>query len=398
MDKKNFYKLLSGTVISSLGSFAFNYGFISYIYFFTDQDKRFVGLVQLIFVLGMLSGNLFSNKVATRFNKKRAIIIIELLRVPFMLAMILASQSLVPLLILHGAKTFFAGVSTPIRRAFINDLVGKESINWANTVFTTVYALIQVLSPLIGTWIYSIFHNITYLVLGNVAAFIIAATLYLFIQYKESEKVKTAIESSPVFNDIKEGISYIKKRSDLVAVFSLNGISGLITGVSVPLILPFVVEVLKMDEKAFGLMMLTFGVGGIIGGVLNALNKIPFSLGQIIYKSCLLEAVLMFFWAIGLHPAISFGAIFFWGAIFFIRTPSFLNYFSQKVEKEFLVRSHSLIDINFTLFNALAALFVSLSGKSIDTGLFLMGCAVVYGFILLTLYRSKSITALREAQ
>lgn len=384
----NFSKFITGTTVSAMGSYAFNFAFMSYLYFETGNDKRFVALSQLFFVVGMLLGNLTGGPIAQKMNRKKLLLICEVARIPLVILMFVFSNTIWPLLFLHGARTYFAGMSTPLKRTFITDTLEPEHVQDGNMAFTISYSITQILGPLIGTWMYFYFKELQLIILLDLATFVLATLLFWKVKFDGGNISKSAFR---IVNDLKDAYAYIRQRASLSSLFLKHTLVGCLTGILLPLILPFTVEVLKSTEKEYGVFMFVFGVGGILGAIISKKLNARLGIAQTIALICLIEPLLMFLWIQGTSLYFAYFVFGVWGGVFFLRATTQFNYLAKYVSKDYLSRINGLFDFVFTITSITATTLITLGGTEISTKSFLYGACLIYGvFIILEIVINKS--------
>jgi predicted MFS family arabinose efflux permease len=165
---------------------------------------------------------------------------------------------------------------------------------------------------------------------------------------------------------------------------------GIISGLLLPLILPFIVEVLNATEKEYGVFMVVFGVGGILGAVFSKKIGAKIGTGKAIALICFIEPLILYFWASGFSLAICILIFAGWGALFFLRVTLQFNYISSYTDKTYLSRTNALFDFVFTLTSITATTFISLGGKNFSTKDVLIYAAIVYGVFILVDFIGKN--------
>ncbi len=371
---KSYRSFLTATTVSAIGSFAFNFAFMSFLYFQTENDKRFVALSQVFFVIGMLLGNLSGGVWGEKFEKRTLLQITELIRVPIVLIMLLFSESIWVLLFLHGLKTYFAGISTPLKRAYINSTIASNKRSEANTGFTISYSITQIIGPFLGTWIYSIVSDLKVLIVIDAITFLISFALMLTIRKSSSE---TKMETK-FFTDLKSAFNYLKGGHAHRGLFYRHTIVGFISGLLIPLVLPFCDEVLGEQEKFYGILMALFGIGGILGAIINQKYLKKINSGKKILYICLLEPIVLLSWIYTSNKYFNLIIFTLWGALFFARATSQFNYISLNIKPEFNSRVSSLFDFVFTATNIIAVTFISIYGHLFTVQLFLSFIGAIY--------------------
>jgi MFS family permease len=388
-----FTYMMVATIISALGSYAFNFAFMTHIYNVSGGDKTYMGLTQLFFISGMLLGNISGGPIGEKHDRKKILILCEAIRLPLSIVFIL-TNNIWALLFTHGFKTFFAGISTPTKRAFITDIVDKEHIDKANNLFSASYAIVHIAGPLIGTWGYSYFKQLDEIVYLDISTFVLSIILLGMITNVEYIKK----EGANFVQDLKEGISHIRARLDLRGLYERHALVGIYSGIVIPLILPFLTEVLGKSEKEYGIMMVVFGVGGITGAILNKKISSKLGLGKTLFFTSLIEPILLLTWAIGVNYYVSLFVFYLWGILFFTRAPGQFNYLANYVNKGFISRTNAVLDFIFTLTNISASFIISVIGNRMETKTLLIYAAISYAVINIIRYNAITSNALRREE
>ncbi|MAX67284.1 MAG: MFS transporter [Bacteriovoracaceae bacterium] len=378
LKQKKYTLTLLATIVSALGSYAFNFAFMAHIYRISDHDKTYMGLTQVFFIVGMLIGNIYAGPIGDRLNRRSVLIFCEIIRIPFTLSFFFL-ENIWGLMCLHGMKTIFAGVSTPCKRAFILDILPSNLVPSGNNLFSASFAIVHILGPLIGTWCYAKYQALDVVLYFDLLTYIISIIFFLLIP--RITALKTRQVKSYFIQELKDGLYYIKRRLDLRGLYERHALIGIFSGFTIPLILPFLVEVFGKSEIEYGHMMVLFGLGGVTGGLLYKKVTRKFSIGKVLFYSSLLEPFLMFIWAWGINYFVSCGLFYLWGMLFFIRAPSQFSYLSQHVDKAMISRTNAVLDFIFTLTNISASCLISLVGNRVETKNFLLACALFYMII-----------------
>ena len=166
---------------------------------------------------------------------------------------------------------------------------------------------------------------------------------------------------------MKEGLSFIFKRKDLFALISTSASAGFCIGFLIPLFLPYFVEVMKLDERSYGIALSFFGLGGLIGGWLGGVLSKKFYIGRIIIAAICLEPIMMILWLQARYFPLSCFIIFIWGIVVLVSMTNQLNYVSHKVETKYMTRVFSLVDLSFVAPNIISGIMVSIIGRYFTT-------------------------------
>lgn len=376
----NFQKLFFAGLTSEFGSFLTETALMLYVYDLSGKTKAYLGITRAVFLFSLTCGNLIGGVFGDRLNRKNVLITSLVVRAPLVLTLVLSTNIFVLIFVL-GLVAFFTGFYTPSRHAIVNDIVPQVKITQANAQFSTAFAIIHMIGPFLGAFVYGFSRSIHHIVVFDFFTYLIGIAAIMRIDYKMPSNL---FEKSKSFSrELLEGLAYIKKRVDLSSLMINNSILGLCIGVLLPLLLPFVEEVLHKDKTIYGICWTLFGLGGIIGGQLSPYIRTFFRSGKIIVVSILLEPCIMLTWIHLENIYLNLFVFFLWGINVFIRIPSELNFIAETVETKFLTRVHSVLDLTFVIPSIVAGMIVALIGDRLSTYEILLGTSLV--FIILTL-------------
>ena len=124
--------------------------------------------------------------------------------------------------------------------------------------------------------------------------------------------------------------------------------------------------------------MALFGIGGILGAIINQKYLKKINSGKKILYICLLEPIVLLSWIYTSNKYFNLIIFTFWGALFFARATSQFNYISLNIKPEFNSRVSSLFDFVFTATNIIAVTFISIYGHLFTVQLFLSFIGAIY--------------------
>jgi MFS family permease len=382
----NFSRLFYAGSTSELGSFITETALMLTVFNLSGQDKSFLGLARAVFLFFLTIGNLTGGAIGERFNRKSVLIFTKYARIPIVASLFFIDQ-IYWVIFVDGLIALFTGIYNPTRQALVNDIVPQDDISKANALFGSTFAVLHMLGPLLGAFLYAHFAGINQVLAFDLLTYFIGIYLISKISYKTPKKEvsqETASNSS-FYKEITEGISIVFKRKDLFAIITNALTAGFCIGFLIPLLLPYFKEVLGMGEKAYGIAFSFFGLGGLIGGYVSQKLTEKYSIGKLIIWSLCFEPIMMFVWL--KFPGFYNTCIIFllWGLVVLVRMTSQLNYISNKVETKYLTRVFSLIDLAFVFPNIASGIIVSFIGDSLSTNEILSYVSVF--FILLVFPR-----------
>lgn len=214
---KNFTLLSIGGLISSIGDYLYNIGVTVYIYSLTKS----VGEVALMWLSrGVLRIPMLylSGLIADSYNKKRVIMVTNLVSVIFaFLFIFINEQRLWLVYILAFILQSLNDIDVSSETAILPELVSKEELSYSNSIFSFLQSTSVFLSPAIGGVLYKLYgSNILFTI--NAISFLIAGALFSLIKYDFIKSDKAATRSGIIKSGI-EGYKIFSRYSSVKTVF-----------------------------------------------------------------------------------------------------------------------------------------------------------------------------------
>lgn len=214
---KNFTLLSIGGLISSIGDYLYNIGVTVYIYSLTKS----VGAVALMWLSrGVLRIPMLylSGLIADSYNKKRVIMVTNLVSVIFaFLFIFINEQRLWLVYILAFILQSLNDIDVSSETAILPELVSKEELSYSNSIFSFLQSTSVFLSPAIGGVLYKLYgSNILFTI--NAISFLIAGALFSLIKYDFIKSDKAATRSGIIKSGI-EGYKIFSRYSSVKTVF-----------------------------------------------------------------------------------------------------------------------------------------------------------------------------------
>ena len=400
LKNSDYRKLYLAAFLSELGSFISETAITIYLYELASENKSYLGLSKAMFLIFMTLGNILGGPIGEKKNKRNVLLCCELFRIPIICSIFFV-QNVWSLIILHSGVAFFTGIFNPTRQASVNLMVPKNEISDANSLFGTTFAIIHFIGPIVGASAYAFFKGIHEVLILDIATYCIGIFLLKRIlnfdqKYSVSEKILS--KDINFFSDIKQGLQYVSRRVDLMALLTNNLIAGFVVGILLPLLLPFSIEVLGKGKVEYGMLITIFGLGGFVGSLLTKQINGHFRYGQIIVMTACIEAVTMLIWVNLPNYYGSLILLFIWGMNVLIRIPTDLNYISNSVEKQYLSRVHSLFDLTFVAPNITGGILVGIIGNRLPTYTILMAAAILFCLLMIGRLPFKQMKTLYSSE
>lgn len=364
----NYRRLYFAGLTSELGAFITETALMLLVFSLVDQNKAYLGATRACFLAMLTLGSLAGGPLGEKFNRRSLLIFANAARIPLIFALMFVDQVWF-IILTNGLIAFFTGVYNPSRQAVINEVVPQKNINQANSLFGSTMAILHLAGPFIGASLYAYFRGVEEVLILDLLAFVVGLFLLTRMNYTPLKDRDTDLTQAPLtfMGNLKEGFNYIIQRRDLRALLINASVAGLCIGVLVPLLLPFVTEVLGEGEREYGLLLSLFGLGGLFGGlVANRLCE-RFKTGRVVLVLLCFEPLAMLMWINSQTLILNYTVIAFWGLLVFARIPSQLNYISETVETRYLTRVHSLLDMAFVVPNISGGIIVAFLGAQFST-------------------------------
>lgn len=386
----NFSKLFYAGLTSELGSFITETALMLTVFELSSNNKSYLGAARAIFLFFLTFGNIIGGPLGEKFNRRFLLNFTNYARIPI-IASLFFIKDVNYIICIDGLIAFFTGIYNPTRQTMINDMVPQDDIPRANAMFGSTFAILHMLGPFLGATLYSAFKGINEILVFDLLTYFVGIYLITRINYKPPKYEKT---HGSIFTESKEGFKHIARKKELSALVFNSILAGFCIGFLLPLLLPYLIETLKLDQKAYGQAFSCFGLGGLIGGWLSQKISDKFNSGKIIMVSLCIEPIIMILWLYFPSLFTTLLAFLLWGIVVFLRITSQLNFISHKVETKYLSRVFAILDLSFVFPNILSGIIVSFIGNQYSAEQMLTFIAYLFFvFVFLRLF-SGSVRAL----
>ena len=130
-----------------------------YVFALSGNDKSILGISKGTFLIFLTVGSLIGGPWGIKYNRKKLLIFCEIMRIPLVISLFFIHNAYMIILI-NGLIAFFTGVFNPSRQTLINEVTDKTEIQSANSLFSSSLAVIHMIGPFIGAWLYSAFNGV----------------------------------------------------------------------------------------------------------------------------------------------------------------------------------------------------------------------------------------------
>ncbi|MGM0445551.1 MAG: MFS transporter [Bacillota bacterium] len=276
LKNKDFILLFFGGFISRIGN---GIHYIALVWFVLDitGSGSATGLILLLSTLpGVLIGP-FSGVIADKFDRKKLIIYMDILR-GFIVLWLGYTIYIDTANFFHiGLATVLIAICTsffnPAVTASIPNIVDDLLLQKANSLNHFSMNFTQIIGAAVGGILIASF-GIAGVFFINGISFLLSAFSEIFINIPPV-KIETEIENNPtILNEITFGLNFLWQKKELVSLFTIALFLNFVSTGLVILGLPFVYkELLGVNSQLYGYAQSIFPAGAVVGSII--LSQIP---------------------------------------------------------------------------------------------------------------------------
>lgn len=383
MKNRNIILILSSKSISEIGNVLFDFANNTFLAGINPTTFSLVAVYQSSeSVIGILF-NLFGGVIADTFRRKKIIIGTNILCgvACIILSFIFKEKWLTYAVVLANIiLAFMSAFSGPSYKAFIKEIVKKDSISQLNSLLEITSTIIKVTIPIVAILLYKLL-GIHGVLLLDGFSFLIAASLISFIVPVNDEVVtKDKMTIGGVLNDLKIGFKYIYSHKTIFMIIILSAFVNFFLA-AYNLLLPYSNQMFgEISDGLYGVFLTAEAIGGFIGAILSGvINKTLSSKRLMIFLSCsglmlMLSTPLYFLFKNFIILAFSPALFSLFLSIFNIQ---FFSIVQRDVDNEFLGRVFGIIFTVAILFMPLGTVFFSVVLNPNNTfNLFIIGVSI----------------------
>lgn len=368
----DFAKLWAAQVVSLLGDW-FNTIVISALIVTYTEGTNYQGIAVSGYLIARLIPPLlmrpWAGVLADRFDRKRLLIISDLLRALAVAGLLIATQGkeYLPLIYLFTILQFLiSSIFEPARNAIMPSVLYRDQLVIGNTLSSVTWSAMLAIGAIIGGLV-SEFLGIQIALIIDAVTFLISAGIVMTLVVPESPRSEIGQEQR-VVQDIsqrtfRDGLAYLRKHPATAAVIFVK--AGLSIGSVDAVLIIYGTQLFAIGEQgttSMAILWTAFGIGSIIGPIIT--NR--FSDGTVrILRRLLIAGFVMvilgwLFW--GLAPSLELATL----AIILRAMGGSVNWtyssviIQQIVPDEYLGRMFSLDFAGFELVQGISAITIGL--------------------------------------
>lgn len=211
--------------------------------------------------------------IADRFSKRRLLLLTQTSFCLLALFLgILVFTNLIQLWMLYIIAFCYGmtnAVEGPTRHTFVIEMVGKEKLRNAITLYTSAVNMARIIGPSIAG-ILIIFIGLAPCFIFNALSYVIVIIMIFMMKKNELQLTPRVLQSK---GQISQGLQYVRSNPLLLHVLLMMAIVGTLTyefQVSLPLFAKFT---FFSNAQGYGTLYTALGIGGVIGGLISAGQK-----------------------------------------------------------------------------------------------------------------------------
>ncbi|WP_313017923.1 MFS transporter [Acetoanaerobium noterae] len=268
---KNLGLFIIGKLISVFGSAIYTFAIGLYVLKQTGSGFSFA----LTLFVGLIPTIIFSpvaGYMSDRFDKKKIVVFMDFANGMMFLTLFLLTLKFELNQPMIYISTFMTTVFTTFFgiafEAAKTNLVADEKLMSINSLSKVIDSTALILAPVLGGLIFA-FTDIKTFILINAVCFIFSAGIETMIDFNYNVKSTAEINDDGGFvEDIKDGLTYIRKSSEIVKMINVLVILNFFISFSVTVPLPYIINnLLNLSSNQYGIIQGAFPVGMILGAV-----------------------------------------------------------------------------------------------------------------------------------
>lgn len=263
---KNPFLLILGIGVSNVGNWIYFVAINLLVLQLTGSAAAIAGLF-IIRPLAVLCTNMWAGSVIDRVNKRRLMIIIDLVRA-VLIGIIPFFSSLMPIYIIMFLTNVAGAFFAPTSETYITKLVPAEKRKRFNSIFSFTTSGAMLIGPALSGLLIT-FGSINTSIYINAVTFVICAAAIFFLpdvdHHQEKADYLDKITMKMIVSDWKAVIEFGKTSAGFMLVFVIFQFITLISFALDSQEVTFIQQVVGLSEKDYGLLVSLTGAGYVAG-------------------------------------------------------------------------------------------------------------------------------------
>lgn len=272
---RNYRLFAGGQIVSLTGTWAQRVAQSWLVLDLSNDSGVALGIATALQFLPVLLFGLYGGVLADRYDKRRLLLGAQV--VMGLLALVLAVLDLSGVVALWHVYLLatllgLAGVvDTPVRQAFVSELVGPEDLTNAVGLNSATFNTSRIVGPaLAGIAIGSV--GTGWVFLANALSYV---AVVAGLSAMRTSELRASGRVARARGQTREGLAYVRSRPDLLVPIVLVGVVGMF-GLNFQITLALVAkEVFDRGADAYGLLLSCLALGSLLGALASARRSGP---------------------------------------------------------------------------------------------------------------------------
>ena len=385
----NYYLLL---IVRILINFADSLFYIVSIFMISKSfdNPVYTGIAVSIFTLPDLL-LLFIGPIIDRVNPKKILLVSIIAQIVAVLFLLLnfEGMNILFLYTLLFVSSFSSAISYPLEESIIPNIVEKNRIIEANSIFHIAYEIIDAIFNGLSGLLLAIF-SYKSLYRANLYILLLAfIPIFLFKHKRNNNRIHENYSLAEYRNDLKEGIIFVKNSYCLISVSLPLIIINLYNALNAT-VLPYYCGFYNEPELFFGYITIVSGVGGIVGGIISSTISKKIKPGRLLFISLFLKGL---FWLLAVLSGKPFFSLLLFGLSYVfsaVGNTVFSAFFQLFPPENMVGRVNTIIDTVITIAMPLGGFLGGYTLRFVSP-IFIYGFFGVIVIIVSTLFGRKKM-------
>ncbi|NIK62328.1 MFS transporter [Kribbella shirazensis] len=272
--QRDYRLMLSAGLISLIGDWLLRTGLAFQVYVLTGSTLASGGLLLASFLPGVLLGSL-AGVFVDRWDQRTTMIVTNVLNAVVLLPLI-AVHDASTIWIVYGvvlAQSCLQQFFTPAEQSLLPLLVNSDQLVTANALNSQIRDLARLIGAALGG-VLAAAGGLTLLAVGDAVTFLVAVALVTAMRHRQARPGRVKESAGGAIRRLKqewtEGLRLCVAGPAMRLFFVFCLVTGVGEGIMSTLFAPFISAEVGGDGRAYGLIVSSQAVGGIVGGLVAA--------------------------------------------------------------------------------------------------------------------------------
>lgn len=278
---RNYRLFWVGQLVSQAGTWMQDIA-LSWLVVILTESPEALGLTMTIRFLPALLFSLHGGVLADRLPKRRTLVVTQTTHLFVALALaVLTSTDVITVALIYvlaGVRGLVDAIEGPARQAFVPEMVGREDLQNAVALNSTLFNAARIAGPAVGAVVISALGGgadaIAACFYINVVTYIAVVAALLAMRVGELHIFPRAPHGDSL-RQLREGLRYARSVPEIMVIFIVMGTIGAF-GLNLQTMLPLITKwILNAGASTLSLLTTSMGVGSVVAGLFLAYRGKP---------------------------------------------------------------------------------------------------------------------------